>query len=135
MRSMGSAADVASARREQAGWCGRLGSRCRNAAGATPAVVDRADTVEWLGAPSAQARPGVATVVFHSIVLLYLTPEARAKMMEILHAAASKATPGAPLAWLSMEPNRREDDILLTLWPGRTRTNIRSTNIICFRPG
>lgn len=92
----------------------------------TPAVVDRADAIEWLDAQLAPSRPGVATVVFHSIVLLYLTPEARAKMMEILHAAGGKATPEAPLAWLSMEPNGHEDDIFLTFWPGGTRTAIAS---------
>ncbi len=90
----------------------------------TPADIDRADAVEWLDARLAAPRPGVATVVFHSIVLVYLTPEARARMMEILHAAGGQATPDAPLAWLSMEPNGREDDIFLTLWPGGTRKAI-----------
>jgi hypothetical protein len=89
-----------------------------------PAVIDRADAVEWLDAQLAVPRPGVATVVFHSIVLLYLTLEARARMMEILHAAGGQATPEAPLAWLSMEPNGREDDIFLTIWPGGMRKAI-----------
>ena len=64
-------------------------------------------------------------MVFHSIVLPYFTLEARAtKMTEILNAAGARATPEAPLAWLSMEPNGREDDIFLTLWPGGTRKAI-----------
>jgi hypothetical protein len=92
----------------------------------TPAVIDRADAVEWLEAQLAAPRPGMATVVFHSIVLIYFTLEARARMMEILHAVGGQATPEAPLAWLSMEPNGREDDILLTLWPGGTRKAIAS---------
>jgi hypothetical protein len=92
----------------------------------TPAVIDRADAVEWLDARLAAPRPGVATVVFHSVVLVYLTPEARERMMEILHAAGGKATLEAPLAWLSMEPNGHEDDIFLTLWPGGMRRAIAS---------
>jgi hypothetical protein len=87
---------------------------------------DRADAIKWLEAQLAAPRPGVATVVFHSIVLLYFTPEARARMMEILHAAGGQATPEAPLAWLSMEPNGREDDVFLTLWPGGRRKAIAS---------
>jgi hypothetical protein len=83
-----------------------------------PAVVDRADAVEWLDERLAAPRPGAVTVVFHSIVLLYLTPEARARMIEILHSAGGQATPEAPLAWLSMEPNGQDDNIVLTLWPG-----------------
>src|SRR5579863_5016420 len=90
----------------------------------TPANVDRADAVEWLNARLAEPFPGVATVVFHSIVLIYLSPESRAKMVEILHAAGGKATPESPLAWLSMEPNGHEDDIVLTLWPGGARKAI-----------
>jgi len=84
----------------------------------TPAVVDRADAVEWLEAQLAAPRPGMATVVFHSIVLPYFTPEARARMTKILMAAGEQATSEAPLAWLSMEPNGREDDVFLTVWPG-----------------
>jgi hypothetical protein len=39
-------------------------------------------------------------------------------MRKILTAAGEKATSEAPLAWLSMEPNGREDDVFLTMWPG-----------------
>jgi hypothetical protein len=92
----------------------------------TQAVIDRADAIEWLHARLAVPRPGVTTVVFHSIVLVYLTLEARARMTEILQAAGGQATPEAPLAWLSMEPKGREDDVLLTLWPGGTPKAIAS---------
>ena len=92
----------------------------------TPAVVERADAVEWLEAQLAVPRPGMATVVFHSIFLLYLTAEARARMTKVLTAAGEQATSEAPLAWLSMEPNGREDDVLLTMWPGGVRRAIAS---------
>jgi hypothetical protein len=90
----------------------------------TPAVVERADAVEWLEAQLALTRPGTATVVFHSIVLPYLTPEARARMTKILMAAGEQATSEAPLAWLGMEPNGSEDDVFLTVWPGGARRAI-----------
>jgi hypothetical protein len=90
----------------------------------TPAVVERADAVEWLEAQLAAPRPGMATVVFHSIVLPYIAPEARARMTKILKTAGEQATSDAPLAWLSMEPNGHEDDVCLTVWPGGARRAI-----------
>jgi len=59
----------------------------------------------------------VATVLFQSIVLLYFSPAQRDRFTDIVTAVAERATPEAPLAWLSMEPNGREDEIILTLWP------------------
>ncbi len=101
-------------------------ARATEVARRTPAVVERADAVEWLEAQLGAPRPGMTTVVFHSIVLVYLTPEARARMTKILLAAGKQATPEAPLAWLSMEPNGREDYVFLTLWPGGARRAIAS---------
>lgn len=71
-----------------------------------------------------EQRAGMATVVFHSIVAIYLTPEARARMTKILTAAGEQAASKAPLAWLSMEPNGREDDVFLTIWSGGARMAI-----------
>ena len=89
-----------------------------------PVDIDRADAVPWLEEQLARPRPGVATVVFHSIVLLYLSPEARTRMKAILNQAGTKATPSAPVAWLSMEPGEGEDNVHLTIWPGGERRAI-----------
>jgi hypothetical protein len=69
----------------------------------------------------------VATVVFHSIVLQYLTPAARRGVVTAVTEADMRATLEAPLAWLTMEPGREETDVKLTTWPGgSTRLIARS---------
>ena len=85
-----------------------------------PAPVDRADALDWVERELAQPGPRrVATVVFHSIFIQYLTPEERARLVAFIEAAGEeRATPDAPLAWLRMEPGDGEAEIRLTLWPG-----------------
>jgi hypothetical protein len=86
-----------------------------------PAPVDRSDAVPWLQTHLADPRPGVATVVFHSIFMPYLSEDTRANVRRIIEEAGQRATPDAPLAWLSMEPGTAQADIHLTLWPGGER--------------
>lgn len=89
-----------------------------------PATLEQADAPEWLEGQLAQKTPGVATVVFHSIVLLYLSSAARAQVESILRNAGERASRESPLAWLSMEPGAVEADVHLTLWPGGKRRQI-----------
>lgn len=89
-----------------------------------PARVDRTDGVSWIEKQLAEPRAGVATVVFHSIVLLYLSPEGRDRLLKILNRAGERATGSAPLAWLSMEPGEGEDNVRLAFWPGGERRAI-----------
>ena len=89
-----------------------------------PVTIDRAEAVEWLERQLAHARRGVATVVFQSIVLLYFSAEARARLTQVLTRVGSQATMEAPLAWISMEPEERDDGVHLTLWPGGERRPI-----------
>jgi hypothetical protein len=86
-----------------------------------PAPVDQCDAVDWLRIHFADPRPGVATVVFHSIVLPYLTEEGRENVRRVIDDAGSRATADAPLAWLSMEPGSDQADVHLTIWPGGDR--------------
>ena len=86
-----------------------------------PAPVDRSDAVPWLQTQLAGASPGVATVVFHSVVMPYLSEEARENIRRAIEEAGNRATPEAPLAWLSMEPGADQADIHLTIWPGGER--------------
>jgi hypothetical protein len=83
-----------------------------------PVTIDRADAGAWVEDQLAQPRTGVATVVFHSIVLQYLPTESRHQMRDALHAAGAKATDAEPLAWLRMEPAGESADLRLTWWPG-----------------
>jgi hypothetical protein len=102
----------------------RLLSNAIEVARRVPADVDRSDAIAWLESQLAQPRPGVATVVFHSIVRLYFSQEARNRLDEILAQAKERATREAPLAWLSMEPGEREADVELIIWPGGERKRI-----------
>jgi hypothetical protein len=81
-------------------------------------TIDRADAGTWVEEQLAGSRAGVATVVFHSIVLQYLPVESRHRMRDALHAAGAQATDAAPLAWLRMEPAGESADLRITWWPG-----------------
>ncbi len=83
-----------------------------------PATVDRASAPEWIGRQLADAAPGRATVVYHSIVLQYLGEDEREAFLAHLHEAGARATPEAPLAWLRMEPAGDLAEVRLTIWPG-----------------
>ena len=83
-----------------------------------PAIVDRCDATAWLETHLADPRPGVATVVFHSVVMPYLSENARETVRCIIEEAGGRATADAALAWLSMETGQDQADVHLTIWPG-----------------
>jgi hypothetical protein len=83
-------------------------------------VPEKADAGDWTEA-HAHPKPGVATVIYHSVFLQYPPRETQARIRAAIAAGGAAATPDAPLAWLSMEPNPEDMagpfEILLTLWP------------------
>lgn len=84
-----------------------------------PATVEKADVPAWVERRLSEPTPGVATILFHSVVIQYLPPEGRERMVGVLEEAGRRATADAPLAWLRMEPSRERDfAIELTTWPG-----------------
>jgi hypothetical protein len=89
-------------------------------AASSPPPLDRAAITDWLPARIADSTPGVATVVFHSIVWQYLTDDEREAIRATLALAGQRATPDAPLAWLRLEPPPEmiPAEVRLTLWPG-----------------
>ncbi len=89
-----------------------------DAAAGVPAEVDRADAADWLHVQLANPTAGVATVVFHSIVMQYLSRSGCERVEKTIAAAGARASEAAPLGWLRMEPGDAEAEILLTLWPG-----------------
>lgn len=95
----------------------RLDAALAVAAG-VPAPVDAADVGDWLEHRLAEPRPGVATVVVHSIVWQYVATGARDRMRAALRRAGGATGRSAPLAWLRMEPAGPVADIRLTWWPG-----------------
>jgi hypothetical protein len=84
-----------------------------------PAPVDPCDAFDWLRIHLADRRPGVATVVFHSVLMPYLTEESREHVRRVIEEAGSQARADAPLASLSMEPGADQADIHLAMSPRR----------------
>jgi hypothetical protein len=95
-----------------------------------PASVDRAEAVGWVGNVLRAAPPGVATVVFHTVLEMYLPVDTRTALRETIHAAGRAARAHSPVAWLRMEhkAGTKPDpsgpagigtrNVHLTLWPG-----------------
>lgn len=83
-----------------------------------PATVDRADAGTWVTEQLAEPTPGLATVVYHSIVLQYLPRESFDTMRAAIDDAGRRATAEAPLFWLRMEPAGEWADLRLRSWPG-----------------
>jgi hypothetical protein len=81
-------------------------------------AVERAGAAEWAERALAERREGVATVLFHSIVVQYLSAEEASALHAAITAAGSRATSGAPFAWLFLEPGEQQADVRLTVWPG-----------------
>lgn len=89
-------------------------------AAADPPRVDRAEADPWLEERLSRPAPGLATVVAHSVVMQYLAPAARGRVGALMVEAGARATRGAPLAWLRMEPEQDGPGypVSLTTWPG-----------------
>lgn len=81
-------------------------------------AIERASAAAWAERVLAERRQGVATVLFHSVVVQYLTAEEGTAMHEAITEAGARATDDAPVAWLFLEPGEREADVRLTVWPG-----------------
>jgi hypothetical protein len=91
-----------------------------------PATVDAAGAPAWLAARLAAPARGVASVVFHSIFMQYLSAADRRRVASVLAEAGGRATGSAPLAWLRMEPGGEQTEVCLKLWPGGTERVIAS---------
>ncbi len=85
-----------------------------------PVTVERAHAVQWLGRELARDARGTARVVFHSVVLQYLTRDERDRLRATIADAGARASSDAPLAWLRLEPPGKQllFELRLTLWPG-----------------
>jgi hypothetical protein len=85
-----------------------------------PNEVDREGIDTWIDRELAELPDGEATVVFHSLVWIYLTDEVRAAASGAIERAAATATDERPLSWLRYELG--EDlvrcELRLTSWPG-----------------
>lgn len=90
---------------------------------AVPAVVDAEELAPWIETQLVTLSSGQATVVYHSVVLEYLSAAHRERFVAAVAAAGERATPDRPLAWVRLEPISaiRQHGIELTMWPGGQR--------------
>lgn len=92
-----------------------------------PVPVDRDGAVPWLRRRLAEPAPGRATVVAHSIMFQYLSPDDRRAFLTLVEEAGGRATPEAPVAWLRMEPGGDRAETRLTVWPGGTPRSLATS--------
>lgn len=83
-----------------------------------PVELERSGAADWLERRLAESAPGVATVVFHSVVMQYVAVPERERIERVLDEAGKRASVHAPLARLAMEPGGEHAEVRLTLWPG-----------------
>jgi hypothetical protein len=81
--------------------------------------VERQDAAEWLASRLFTGAEGRTRVVFHTAVWSYLAPVTKQSIKSAMDAAGQEASPEAPLAWLSVEPDGVAGSaaIRLTIWP------------------
>jgi hypothetical protein len=83
-----------------------------------PLAIDSGGAAGWISDRLAERRSGVATVVFHSIVMQYLPEAERAEFERRVAAAGEEAVANEPLFWVRMEPAGERAEVRLTRWPG-----------------
>ena len=82
-----------------------------------PVSIDQGGAASWAKQILAQRSPGRATVLYHSIVMQYLSEEERGAFERYVREAGELASEGAPFAWLRMEPAGSMADVRITTWP------------------
>lgn len=93
--------------------------RALAAVGDDPPQVDQARAGSWLEEQLAAPRPDLATLVFHSVMWMYVPAEERSRIREVVEEAGERAEATAPLGWLRMEPPSTEYcEVRLRSWPG-----------------
>jgi hypothetical protein len=83
-----------------------------------PVEVERMDAAEFLERELASSRTGVATVIYHSVFMQYVSARGQARIGLAIESAAARATSEGPLAYLRMEPGAQSFEVRLTVWPG-----------------
>ena len=88
---------------------------------AKPVPVERSPAADWIQeVVPATGEPGIARVVFHSIVWSYLDAPSQQRIANHLAKVGASASTDAPLAWLRLELAGKDQpaELRLTLWPG-----------------
>lgn len=85
-----------------------------------PVDITQGEAADWVEARLAEPQPaGVTRLLMHSVVWQYLGEERQARIEAAMAAAAERATPERPLAWVRMEPNRiaAKQQVWVQSWP------------------
>ncbi len=93
------------------------------AAAVMDADIAKMDAIDWLETRLAAPRPGHLHIIQHTIAWQYFPAPAQARGQALIEAAGARATPDAPLAWLSLENDGDATGkvgalLTLRLWPG-----------------
>jgi len=83
-----------------------------------PVMVERSDAPDWLASRLDGSSAGVATVIYHSIFIQYLSKAGRDRVQRIIEDAGHLANRANPLTYLRMEPGANQIEVRLTTWPG-----------------
>ncbi|MBU0669123.1 MAG: DUF2332 domain-containing protein [Alphaproteobacteria bacterium] len=88
---------------------------------AAPPQITKCGAAEFLEQVLAQPQEaGVTRMVMHSVVWQYIQPGERARIEALMAEAGKRATPEAPLAWVSLEADRdtHRHELAVRYWPG-----------------
>ncbi len=91
-----------------------------------PLAVEHLDAASFLERELAAATPGVATVVYHSVLWQYVDEPGRLRILAAIERARASAAPDAPIHHLQMEPGderfevRLDGEVLATTGPHGT---------------
>jgi len=86
-----------------------------------PPDLTKADAADWVEEQLNQPQDeGVSRVLMHSIVWQYLPPATRSRIEKAMEVAGANATNQRPLAWISLETNRKtfSHELIVRYWPG-----------------
>ena len=86
-----------------------------------PPEVARMDAGEFVREMVARPQaPGVTRALFHTVMWQYLPETTQAAITETMERAGAEATDERPLAWLSLETNRKtfKHELRVRFWPG-----------------
>ncbi len=78
-----------------------------------PAEVERRDAAEFLERELAARVSGVATVVFHSVFMQYVTGDKKDRILAAIASARETATSAAPVHYLRFEPDQARFEVRL----------------------
>jgi hypothetical protein len=90
-----------------------------------PATVEKANAADWVDSGLRESVHGSATVIYHSIVWQYLSPQERVRIEQAINQAGERANATSPLAWLQFEPGENAAEVRLRLWLGGQRSEDR----------